>query len=91
MLVSPGPIARDDAGTRYKNLSESINVPQQAMQSGGGAKIKGLDPVQLCEQILDAAAARKTQLVLPRKARWLMILSAISPRLGDYLLRRSTS
>ncbi len=90
MLVSPGPIARADAGKRYDGLAGKINVPQAALQGGGGAKLAGLDPQRLSEQILRAATRRSNRLILPRKAWWLLVISAISSRLGDYLLRRST-
>jgi uncharacterized protein len=91
MLASPGPIARPDAGTRYSDRAMQLNVPKEAMLSGGGAKIKGLDPQKLSEHILSAAARRKCTLILPRKARLLLILGSLSPRIGDYLLRRKTS
>lgn len=91
MLASPGPIARPDTGTRYDKLARNINVPAEALQGGGGAKIKGLDPLKLSQQILDSAARRKNRLIRPRKASLLLIASSISSRLGDFLLRRLSS
>ena len=91
MLVSPGPIARDDAGSRYSNLPQAGDLPAEALKSGGGAKVKGLDAVKLSEVILAAVRKRKLHLILPSKVRWLLILSALSPRLGDYLLRKFTA
>jgi hypothetical protein len=91
MLVSPGPIAREDAGLRYSNSSQAADMPAEALKSGGGAKIKGLDPVELSNKILVAAAERRLTLILPRKARLLLLASALSPALGEFLLRRFTS
>ena len=55
-LVNPGPIARADAGSRYSHSPEAADLPAAALKSGGGAKVKGLDPVKLAEAILSAAA-----------------------------------
>ncbi len=90
-LVSPGPIAREDAGTRYNRSPEAADLPPSALKSGGGAKVKGLDPVKLAEAILIAAAKRRRTVILPGKARLLLLASALSSRLGEYLLRRFTS
>ncbi len=91
MLASPGPIARDDAGQRYNNSAQAADLPPEALKSGGGAKVKGLDPVKLGEAILAAAAKRRNTLILPRKVSLLLIASAVSPALGEYLLRKFTS
>ncbi len=91
LLVCPGPIRRPDSGRRYLNLPVSAELPAEALQGGGGAKIKGLCPEALAKSILASAAARDGLLVRPRKARWLQIISAISPKLGDYLLRRMSA
>lgn len=91
MLASPGPIARPDAGQRYSQTPQAAGLPAEALKSGGGAKVKGLDPAELAEEITVAAAKRRRTLVLPRKARLLLIVSAVSPKLGDYLLRKLTS
>lgn len=91
ILVSPGPIAREDAGQRYSHSVQAAELPPEALKSGGGAKIRGLDPVKLAEEILAAAAKRRSLLILPRKARLLLIASALSPTLGEYLLRKFTS
>jgi uncharacterized protein len=91
MLVSPGPIAREDAGQRYNHSAQAADLPQAALKSGGGAKIKGLDPVQLANEILAAAASRKKFLIRPRKAKLLLIANALSSTLGDYLLRKLTT
>ena len=91
MLVSPGPIVRPDAGQRYSHLPQALDVPASALKSAAGAKVKGLDPQRLAEEITVAATARRRTLIRPRKARMLLIVSAISPALGDYLLLRLTS
>ncbi len=87
LLVCPGPLARDDAGQRYDEKAK--NLPESARKPGGGAKVKAIDPEELAAQILRACERRQAELIVPRKARLLFILSQISPRLGDWLLRRS--
>ena len=89
LLVCPGPIRREEKGERY--AAEARGVPAGAQAPGAGAHLSALDPDWLAEKILDAAEARKPELVLPRKARLLFTLAALSPQLGDWLLRRSTS
>ena len=91
MLVCPGPIAREDTGSRYSHLESAADVPSQALQGGGGAKIKGLDPQQLAIDILRAIRSRKLEIIRPRKVRLLLILSAISPKLGEWLLKQKTA
>ncbi len=90
MLVCPGPIARGDTGHRYAHLESAAAIPKEALQGGGGAKIKGLDPQVLARDILIAAKARKLEIIRPRKARLLLILSAIWPRLGESILKKKT-
>jgi short-subunit dehydrogenase len=88
LLVCPGPIARDDNQPRY---AVGPNVPDAALKPGGGAKLKALDPTRLAEKILAACERRQPELVLPGKVRLLLALSALSAKLGDWLLKRSTS
>ena len=88
LLVSPGPIARDDAGTRYQD--QAGELPASARQPGGGAKIKGIDPQKLAQAILRACQRRRPELVMPRRARLLFALQHLWPRLGDWLLRKVT-
>jgi len=87
LLVLPGPIARDDAGARYDDQAEGL--PESARKPGGGAKVKAIDPDWLAARILDASREGRRELVVPAKARLLFTLSQLSPRLGDWLLRRS--
>lgn len=89
LLVCPGPIARDEQTPRY--ASQSQNLPAEAQRPGGGAKLKQIDPRELAEKILNACQGRRAELIVPGKARLLFVLSQLSPRLGDWLLRRSTS
>ena len=89
MLASPGPIARSDAGKRYQEAAGG--VPAEALGPGGGAKVKGLDPQRLAADILRAAERQKRTAIFPRQARLLLVLSAISPWLGDLILRRKTA
>lgn len=88
LLVCPGPIARSDAGERY--AAESASLPAAAQAPGGGARVKAIDPDQLAAGILTACERRRSELVVPAKARLLFAISQLSPRWGDWLLRRST-
>ncbi len=88
LLVSPGPIARDDAGRRYNE--QAADLPKSARRPGGGAKIRGLDPARLAASILTACQRREPELVRPRRARVLFAIQHLSPRLGDWLLRKVT-
>ncbi len=87
LLVCPGPIARQDSGHRYT----TTDVPNSAQKPGGGVKLKGIDPDWLAKRILAACQNRKAELVVPSKAKLLFAISQLSPRLGDWLLRKMTS
>jgi short-subunit dehydrogenase len=89
LLVCPGPIARAEANERYTD--QSSGLPVSARRAGGGAKLRAIDPCWLAERILLACERRQTELIVPRKARFLFVLSQISPRLGDWLLRWTTA
>lgn len=88
LLVCPGPIRRADAETRY--AAESTGLPAHAAKPGGGVKLKGLDASKLAQEVIHACETHTAELVRPRKARLLFILSAISPKLGDWLVRKMT-
>ena len=88
LLVLPGPIARDDAGTRY--TTQAADLPASARQPGGGVKLKGIDPAKLAGQIVRACERRRPELVVPGRARLVFALQQLSPRLGDWILRRMT-
>jgi uncharacterized protein len=81
-LVCPGPIQRDDAGTRY-TIDESAGIPASAAKPGGGAKIKGLPPEQVAAAVLRCIERREIEIVLPWKVRILLMLQTIAPRLAD--------
>lgn len=88
LLVCPGPIARTDAGNRYDEAT--ANLPDSARRPGGGVKIRGIDPNDLARRIVRACERRKKELIVPGKARILFALGQLSPRLGDWLIRRMT-
>lgn len=90
MLVCPGPISRSDSGQRYRDRL-TPDIPQQALQPGGGAKLKGLDSRKLARDILSSAAGRKRVLIRPRTARLLLVISSFAPRLADRILLAKTS
>lgn len=88
LLVCPGPIARDDAGERY--AEQVANLPEAARRPGGGVKVGAIDPRRLCDRVLKACERRELELVVPAKARLLFGLTQLSPRLGDWLVRKMT-
>jgi short-subunit dehydrogenase len=94
LLVCPGPISREgealaEPGGRYAN--QATNVPAAAQAPAGGAKVRAVDPRQLAERMLYACEQRKAELIVPGRARLLFVISQISPRLGDWLLRKMTA
>lgn len=88
LLVCPGPIRRADAGERYNDQAQDL--PDQARQPGGGARLKGIDPGWLARRIVRACERRELELVVPGHARWLFAIGALSPRWGDWILNRWT-
>jgi short-subunit dehydrogenase len=88
LLVCPGPIARDDAVDRYRH--HAGEVPPQAQQPAGGAKVRRIDPRELAERILSSCERRRAELIVPRSARLLFALAQLSPRFGDWFLRKMT-
>lgn len=94
LLVCPGPIAREgeapaEPAGRYAD--QAADLPITAHQPAGGAKVRAADPRWLAEQILRACETRRPELIVPGRARLLFALSQLSPRLGDWLLRKLTS
>ncbi|MDV6032713.1 MAG: SDR family oxidoreductase [Phycisphaera sp. RhM] len=89
-LVSPGPIRRDDAGTRYRDRTDAT-LPASASAPGGGTKVKGLPPETVARAVLACAQKRRTDVILPGYLRLLIVLGNASPRLGDWLLLKFTS
>jgi len=88
-LVSPGPIARDDADERY--VGQNGNVPPSALRPGGGSRLKAIDPHRLAEKILAACRRRRPELVVPAKARLLFALSQFWPTFADWILQKQTT
>ena len=68
LLVSPGPIARDEP--RSTPARKSASLPPSARKPGGGVKVGLLKSDRLAEQILRACERRKPELVVPGRARW---------------------
>lgn len=89
LLVCPGPLQRDDAGTRYNHDAEGL--PESARQPGAGVKLKGIDPAVLARKIVRACERRQPELILPSKAKWLFSLAQLWPHLGDWIIERSIS
>lgn len=90
LLVSPGPIRRDDSHNRYNELVHERGLEQSGANApGGGANLRLLDPERLSESILRSALNRDLQLVLPAKVKWLAAIRAIWPWLGDQILKRN--
>ena len=87
--VLPGPIKRDDAGTRYDD--HAAGVSEAARKPGAGAKVKGIDPQVLAEKIIQAEQRRQSELIVPAKSRILFAVAQLSPKAGDWLLRRFNS
>ena len=88
LLVCPGPIRRDDAGSRYNSAAGEL--PPQVRRPGGGVKLKGIDPDWLAGCILAACERRQAELVVPSRARLLFAIAQLWPRLGDWIVTRMT-
>lgn len=86
LFVCPGPIRRDDSATRYQQQAKGLD--ESAAAPGAGVKISGLDPKTLARKIVVAVEKRKPELVVPFKSRFLFAILQLSPRLGDWLLRK---
>ncbi|HEX3602232.1 MAG TPA: SDR family NAD(P)-dependent oxidoreductase [Lacipirellulaceae bacterium] len=94
LLVCPGPIKRaseSSDGFQSRYVEQASGLPSAAQQPGGGAKVRASDPNALAVKILQACEQRRAELVVPNKARLLFAAAQLSPRLGDWLLRKMTS
>ena len=89
-LVNPGPIRRDDGGTRYASKIDET-MPDQASAPGAGANVKGLEPEIVARAVVRAAMRRAPDVILPRHLRLLIAVGHLFPRLGDWLLLKFTS
>ncbi len=88
LLVCPGPIARK--APRLYPLEGMEDLPERARAPGAGVKIKGIPPQKLAAAILRACERRRPEIVMPAKARLLFAISQLCPRLGDWIVLRST-
>ena len=86
LLVSPGPIARDEP--RAHDAEKLRELPPSARKPGGGVKINLIDPNRLAERILRACERRRPELVVPGRARLIFTISQLSPSLGDWIIRK---
>lgn len=84
LLVSPGPIARDEP----RSYASDKAVPEKARSPGGGVKVDLLDAQRLAKQILRACERRKAELVVPGRARLVFAISQLWPGLGDWIVRK---
>ena len=89
LLVSPGPIAREDASGRYAD--QSTCLPEPASRPGAGARLTAIPPVQLAHKILAACERRRPELTLPAKTKLLFALAQLWPSFGDWILQKKTS
>jgi len=88
LLVSPGPIARKTPREQPASVVEG--VPERALRPGAGVKASAIDPDWLANKILLSCAQRRAELTVPKIARLLFVLMQISPRLADWLIRKTT-
>jgi len=87
-LVHPGPIRRADSQPRYQVDAETL--PASAKLPAGGARLRGLSPERVADEVLRCIRRRRTEVILPRHVRLLTCLAAAFPSLGDRLLLRFT-
>ncbi len=88
LLVCPGPLARQNA--RLYPLEGLEDIPEAARRPGGGVHVNAIAPEKLAQRILRACQRRQPELVVPGKARLLFAITQLSPRLGDWLVRKKT-
>jgi len=95
LLVSPGPIRRDDddpraadATDRYAADVARAGLPADALRPGGTRALKQLDPDWLAQQVLAACLRWRSELVVPRKAGLLAGLIEWFPEWGRRILAR---
>ena len=98
LLVSPGPIRRDDddprsadAADRYAADVTRVGLPADALRPGGTRALTQLDPDRLAEQVLTACVRRRSELVVPRKAGLLAGLIEWCPEWGRRILARAVN
>lgn len=90
MLISPGPIRRDDAGQRYQDRVGE-DLPESANRPAGGTRVKGLDPKYVADRIFKAVKKRSADVLLPGYLRPIIAIGHLLPTLGDRMLLWFTS
>jgi NAD(P)-dependent dehydrogenase (short-subunit alcohol dehydrogenase family) len=97
LLVSPGPIRRDDddpraddGADRYAADVARSGLPPEAAAPGGSGSLRRLDPERLAAAVLDACRRRRCELVMPRSAGLLAGLVEWCPEWGRRLLAAVT-
>lgn len=88
LLVCPGPIARKDE--RLYPLQGVDDIPERALRPGAGVRVRQIPPERLTAAILRACERRDPEIVMPLKARLLFAINQLSPRWGDWLVRKMT-
>ena len=88
LLVCPGPVKRDNP--RLYPLKRAEGIPESALMPGGGVKVGKIDPRDLANKILKACEKRRPEIVTPWKARLLFSIAQMFPRLGDWIVLKST-
>ena len=78
LLVSPGPIARENAEQRYSD--QVAGLPERAKRPGTGVKLRAVSPEKLSEAIVRACERRRPELVYPPYMR---ILVALGPAFAE--------
>ena len=91
LLVCPGPIALPEVNARYEEMAAQKHLPVSAGKPGGGVHLKGINAEKLAGRIIRACQRRQAELIVPSRARWLFAVSALSPTLGDWIIRKMTS
>jgi hypothetical protein len=75
---------------RTYGAEEMAHLPESARKPGGGVKTKLIAPAWLAGKIVTCCDDRRLELVVPDTARLLFALMQLSPRLGDYLVKKLT-
>ena len=88
LRVCPGPVKRDNP--RLYPLKRAEGIPESALMPGGGVKVGKIDPRDLANKILKACEKRRPEIVTPWKARLLFSIAQMFPRLGDWIVLKST-
>ncbi len=97
LLVSPGPIRRDDEAAaddgfhRYDADVARHELSAEVAAPGGGAAVRLLDPEQLAAAVLEACRQGRLELTRPWKAALLAGLIEWFPAWGRRVLARFTA